>query len=155
MAGSPAPSPPEAHRALARLAVTGALLLAVWWPAWPGGSDGFPLSNYPMFGYARPSVSRVRTVLGVRPDGRRVPLTPWHIGGTGQAKQALSTAQNAVRDGHAAALCAEVVARVTASPPPAPLVALEVVTDSWDVLGSIRPGSTPRSRRVHARCEVP
>lgn len=137
------------------MVVTAAVLLAVWWPARPGGTDGFPLSSYPMFGYARAYSSRVDTVLGVRADGRRVPLTPILVGGTGRSKQALATVQAAVVEGRTAGLCREVAGRVSAGVEALePVIALEVVTDTWDTLGSLEPGAAPRERRVHARCEV-
>ncbi|MCA9706183.1 MAG: hypothetical protein KDK70_10070, partial [Myxococcales bacterium] len=94
--GSRAPSSP---RSLVRLLVTAAVLVAVWWPARPGGTDGFPLSSYPMFGDARSPISRVDTVVGIGPDGRSVTLTPWHLGGTRRSKHALHTVQTAVHEG--------------------------------------------------------
>lgn len=149
---SPLTSPAVAWR---RIGLTGLLIALVWWPARPGAEDDFPLSTYPMFGHVRASSSPVRTVLGVRADGRRVPLTPALVGGTANAKQALATALNAVRLGHTEALCDTVARRVAASAPQPPLIALEVVTDVWDTLGALEPGATPSERRVHARCEVP
>jgi len=138
-----------------RIGLTALLVALVWWPARPGAEDDFPLSTYPMFGHVRASSSPVRTVLGVRADGRRVPLTPVLVGGTANGKQALSTALNAVRLGRTEALCDAVARRVAAAPPQPPVVALEVVTDVWDTLGALEPGAAPRERRVHARCEVP
>ncbi len=127
----------------------------VWWPVRPGATDGFPLSTYPMFGYARSTRSVVHTVLGVEADGRRRPLTPLLVGGTARPKHALSTAQNAVLGGRSRALCQEVLARVIATPPDEPIVAVEVVTETWNTLASVDPGTHPLGRSVHARCEVP
>lgn len=138
-----------------RLLLTGLVLAAVWWPARPGAEDDFPLSTYPMFGSLRGRVSPVRTVLGVRADGRRVPLSPEVVGGTGNPKQALAIVIDAVRLGRTDALCRRVARRVAATPLEPPVVALEVVTDTWDNLEALEPGAEPRRRRVHARCGVP
>ncbi len=138
-----------------RLVVSVGLLAAVWWPAWPGVPDGFPLSTYPMFGYPRGPNSVVHTVLGVRADGGYRPLTPRLVGGTAHAKHALSTARNAVLQGRTEPLCRAVVQRVAATPLAAQVVAVEVVTDTWATLGSRERGATPTQRRVHARCELP
>lgn len=138
-----------------RLSVTALLLVAVWMPARPGAEDGFPFSTYPMFGYARTERSVIETVVGVEADGRRRPLTPWHIAGTTRAKQALATARAAIRRGTAADLCRDVAARIAERPLPADLVSVEVVSDTWRALDVIEPGAGPLERQVHARCEVP
>ncbi len=150
-------TPPTTPSATAwrRIGLTVLLVVLVWWPARPGAEDDFPLSTYPMFGHLRASSSPVRTVLGVRADGRRVPLDPVLVGGTANPKQALATALNAVKRRRSEALCDAVATRVAAADPPPPLVAVEVVTDVWDTLGAFEPGATPSERRVHARCEVP
>lgn len=108
-----------------------------------------------MFGYARRQTSVIRIVLGVRADGRRVPLTPAHVGGSSNSKQSLHTVLTAVRKGHSPALCREVAQRVSRSPPVEPVVALEVVTERWNTLDALRPDATPLERRLHTRCEVP
>jgi hypothetical protein len=134
--------------------VTAAVLGAVWWPARPGGLDGFPLSSYPMFGYARAPFSVVDTVLGVGADGRRRPLTPEILAGVSQPKLALVRVIEAIKQRRADALCREVAHRVAALPPGERPVALEVVTDTWDTLQALEPGAEPRRRVVHERCEV-
>lgn len=137
-----------------RVLVTSAVLAAVWWPARPGGVDGFPLSSYPMFGYARAPTSVVDTALGVDADGRRRPLTPTVLVGMPQAKLAMATVQWAVARRRTEGLCEEIAARAAALPSAERPVAIEVVTDTWDTLGALEPGSSPRTRVVHARCEV-
>ena len=138
-----------------RAVVTLAVLGAVWWPARPGGRDGFPLSSYPMFGYARRPTSVVETVLGVTADGRRVPLSPERLAGVSQPKLALERVREAIVRGRADALCRDVARRVseTTAAHERP-VALEVVTDTWDTLEGLAPGAAPRTRVVHERCEV-
>lgn len=144
-----------------RVVVTLAVLGAVWWPARPGGHDGFPFSSYPMFGYARPSTSEVDTVLGVGADGQRRPLSPELLAGVSQPKLALERVREAIRRKRAGALCRDVAQRVSASasakemPASERPVALEVVTDTWDTLEGLEPGAEPRARIVHERCEVP
>lgn len=135
--------------------VTAVVLGAVWWPARPGGRDGFPLSTYPMFGYARAPTSRVDTVLGVGDDGQRRPLSPELVGGVTHPKLALRRVMEAVAERRTDALCRDVAQRVAARPPARRPHALEVVTDTWDTLHALEPGAEPRTRVVHARCEVP
>lgn len=141
-----------------RVAVTIAVLVAVWWPARPGGRDGFPLSSYPMFGYARPSTSVVDTVLGVGADGERRPLSPELLAGVSQPKLALERVRDAIRKERAGALCREVAERVRVQGKELPASerprTLEVVTDTWDTLEGLEPGAKPRARIVHERCEV-
>lgn len=138
----------------ARLSLTVAVVGAVLAPAIPGSSDGFPLSTYPMFGYARAPVTVIETALGVTADGRRVPLRPWHIGGTGQAKYALSTARAAISQGDAPRLCTEVAARVAERPPRPDLSAIEIVRERWATDDAVAP-RLPSARRTFARCPVP
>lgn len=149
------PAPDSRRTAWIRLVVTGLLLGAVWRPALPGAEDGFPFSTYPMFGYAQSGETVVETVVGVEADGRRRPLTPWHVAATTRTKQALATARAAVRRGQTLPLCREVAARLVQRPLPTTFVAVEVVSDTWRTLDVIEPGAGPLDRQVHARCEVP
>jgi hypothetical protein len=146
---------PGGGRGWWRVVVTAAVLAAVWWPARPGGADGFPLSSYPMFGYTRAPTSVVDTVLGVGADGQRRPLTPPLLAEVWQPKPALVHVAEAIRHRRAEALCREVAKRVAALPAPERPLALEVVTDTWDTLHALEPGAGPQQRVVHARCEVP
>lgn len=137
-----------------RAVVTLAVLGAVWWPARPGGEDGFPLSSYPMFAQARPPTSVVETVLGVGANGRRQPLSPGLLAGVRQPKLALERVREAIRRGRADALCEDVARRVRELPAGERPVALEVVTETWDTLEGLEAGAKPRRRVVHRRCEV-
>lgn len=145
---------PGASRGAWRVVVTVAVLGAVWWPARPGGRDGFPLSSYPMFGYARPPTSEIDTVLGVDADGQRRPLSPELLAGVSQPKLALERVRDAIRRERAGALCRDVAERVRERVASERVVALEVVTDTWDTLAGLEPGAEPRTRVVHERCEV-
>jgi hypothetical protein len=153
-AGAPRVRRPGRRPSGWRAVVTVAVLGAVWWPARPGGSDGFPLSSYPMFGYARPPTSKVETVLGVDTDGARRPLSPGLIAGVSQPKLALARVREAIERRHTAALCRDVARRVAERPASERLVALEVVSDTWDTIEGLRPGAAPTKRVVHERCEV-
>lgn len=137
-----------------RAVVTLAVLGAVWWPARPGGEDGFPLSSYPMFAQARPPTSVVETVLGVDANGRRRPLSPALLAGVRQPKLALERVREAIRRGRAGVLCEDVARRVLELPADERPVALEVVTETWSTLEALEPGSKPQRRIVHQRCEV-
>jgi len=145
-------TPPAAVRW--RVLVTGLVLAAVWWPARPGATDGFPFSTYPMFAEPRAARSQVHTVLGVRSDGRRVPLRPAVVGGSVDAKHALHTVMSAVVEGRAVGLCEAVRGRVEGSASDEGVVAIEVVTDTWDPRRGLEPEVGPLERVVHARCEV-
>ncbi|MCX4243480.1 hypothetical protein [Paraliomyxa miuraensis] len=137
-----------------RVVLTAAVLAAVWWPARPGGTDGFPLSTYPMFGYARAPTSVVETALGVDAAGRKHTLRPVVIVGTSHPKLALATVKRAVAQRRTEGLCREIAARAAALPEEERPVAIEVATETWDTLAAFAPGAEPQRRKVHARCEV-
>src|SRR5690606_11333539 len=69
--------------------VSTVMLAAVAWPA-VRGSDGFPLSNYPMFSRPKDSIVQVYHVVAHSREGRHRPLPPAVLG-TDEIMQAYQT----------------------------------------------------------------
>ena len=122
--------------------------------AWPWGSDSFPVSSYPMFARPRAQVATVQTVVGVRETGERVTLSPALIGDTRWTNLTARLVLDAVKAGadESARLCGRVAARVADERQD--LVAVEVVTETFDSIAHLTEGAPPISVRVHARCEA-
>jgi hypothetical protein len=129
-------------------------VLAVAWPmVRHPPSDGFPLSNYPMFTQLRPRVTTIDVTLGVDRHGGDVRLSPSEVGGTIEVIQAVNTVRRSIAEGRASALCDEVAARVAARG--RDVVGVVVATDVYDIVDALVERGPPLERRVHARCEVP
>jgi hypothetical protein len=111
-------------------------------------ADSFPLSTYPMFSLARPAETTVSSAAGFDAAGNRVTLSPRVVGGTAEVIQAAGTIGQAISSGSTEALCAEVLAKA----PPA-VVAVEIATETYDVVGYFDGDEEPIRRTVHARCE--
>ena len=128
----------------------GVLLLAL--TAYPAlrspADDSFPLSTYPMFSTARPAETSVSSAVGFDSTDQRITLSPRIVGGTLEVIQAAGTIAQAIRSGSTANLCDEVLAKA-----PAAVVAVEIVTETYDVVGYFDGADDPSQRTVHARCE--
>ncbi|HWL45499.1 MAG TPA: hypothetical protein VNQ73_21340 [Ilumatobacter sp.] len=134
-----------------RVAVgAGAAAIAVLaWPAVdPSSTDSLPVSNYPMFARPRPSVNRFPVVVLHDADHGERRLDPREISGTDQPMQAAMTVSQAVREGTAAELCAEIAAAL-AEPG-----TIEVVTATYDAIAWFDGDERPIEREVHAACEA-
>ena len=110
--------------------------------------DSFPLSTYPMFSLARPAETSVSTAVGFDAGNDRITLSPRIVGGTVEVIQAAGTIAQAIRSGATGELCSEVLERV-----PSTVVAVEIVTETYDVIDYFDGNEDPISRTVHARCE--
>ena len=110
--------------------------------------DSFPLSTYPMFSLARPRETTVSSAAGYDAAGARLRLSPRVVGGTGEVIQAAGTIVQAIRDETTAALCEEILTNV-----PTAAVAVEIVTETYDVIGYFDGDEDPLERTIHARCE--
>ena len=110
--------------------------------------DSFPLSTYPMFSLARPAETSVNTAVGFDASARRVTLSPRIIGGTVEVIQAAGTVAQAIRSGETFELCQEVLDKA-----PPSVVAVEIVTETYDVVGYFDGDEDPISRTVHTRCQ--
>lgn len=138
-------------------AILAALVLAPA-VAFPDGDD-FPLSPYAMFARNRGSTSSLATVVGLDADGEARRLSPRLVNGTAEVVQASAVVAREVAAGHAERLCAEVAGRVGAAGPSAapgrsPLVAVEVVTETFDAVAWFDGEQEPLRRTVHASCAV-
>jgi hypothetical protein len=147
-------------RAAPAVAVTALVAAAVLWPAaaFPDGDD-FPLSPYPMFARDRGRASAIATVVGVDDEGRVQRLSPQLVNGTREIVQAAAVVAHEVAAGQAARLCREVAARAAALAPrggrAGALVAVEVVTETYDAVAWFDGDREPLARVVHASCPVP
>lgn len=112
------------------------------------GDDSFPLSTYPMFSLARPAETTVSSAVGFDAADQRVILSPRIVGGTAEVIQAAATVGRAIRSGAAEELCREIIARA-----PTKAVAVEIVTETYDVVAYFDGDEEPIRRTVHARCE--
>lgn len=126
-----------------------ALLGALAWPAFaPGELDSLPLSNYPMFAHERDAVSAFTVAVNVAVDGAEHRLDLHEIGRTDQPMQAVMTVRQAVRDGSADELCAEIAARADRDG------TVEIVTVRLDAVDWFAGNKEPLDRTVHASCPV-
>ena len=120
------------------------LLAALAWPAVaPGELDSLPLSNYPMFAHERERVTGFHVAVLVDPEGEEHGLDLRAVGGTDQPVQAAMTVAQAVRNGQAAELSAEVADRVGS---------VEIVSVRYDAPGWFAGDRDPVARTVHASC---
>jgi hypothetical protein len=132
-----------------------AMLVAMLWPM-IRKSDGFPLSNYPMFSSPRDPEALVYHVVGFSERGEHRPVPPDMLG-TEEVMQAYQTAKLAFRGGREASmeLCREVAARLGERSRWADIEVLEVREDRFDTIAYWQGDRKPRRTRVRARCEVP
>lgn len=110
--------------------------------------DSFPLSTYPMFSLARPAETTVSSAVGFDGADTRLTLSPRVVGGTGEVIQAAGTVIQAINAGTSSALCREVLSKA-----PEEVVAIEIVTETYDVVAYFDGDEEPAQRTVHARCE--
>ena len=104
-------------------------LAALAWPAVdPTPGDSLPVSNYPMFARPRPAESRFPVVLLGESEASSRRLDPRQISGTDQPMQAAMTVGQAVRNGSADELCAEIAAALDE------LGSVWIVTDTYDAI---------------------
>jgi len=134
------------------------LLAAVGWPALRDlGADDFPLSTYPMFARPRARVNDVTSAVAVAADGTREPIPPSYIANA-ETMQAISTLRQSVARGPRAsrALCEAIAGRLGDASEPALRRAaqVEIVTGRVDAIDYLAGRATPRTRRLHARCDV-
>ncbi|MCU1343827.1 MAG: hypothetical protein JWL70_93 [Acidimicrobiia bacterium] len=115
--------------------------------------DSFPLSTFPMFASQRTSSETVDTAVA-RAGTRIWRLDPERIAATDEVILAAATVSDAIANGHADRLCAEIAQRVL-SAGPREATAVEVVTEQYDAVQWFAGQRTPLQRQVHAQCAVP
>lgn len=129
------------------------LVITLLWPL-VRGSDGFPLSNYPMFSGKKQVDAKVSHVVVRYADDATQAVAPKMLG-TAEIMQASQIAKSAARDGaRAMELCTRVAQRVLEEGR-ANVVAVEVRTDEYDVLDYWAGDRHPRKTKVHASCPLP
>lgn len=133
---------------LRRRLVTALVLLAVVSPVLRD-RDSFPLSTYPMYATTRPEIVAFPTVAGYEAGGRRVRLSLQAIARTDDALIGQARVDQAIDEGRADALCAEVAGRVSDA-----VARVEVVTERHDVVDLATGQESLIDRDVHARCET-
>ena len=114
--------------------------------------DGLPLSTYPMYSRARSQTVTFATAAGVDGDGRSVELSLETVGASDDPLVVVGELRAAIRDGTADRRCREIAARVDAD---GEVVAVEVVTETHDVVARVADEPSVLDREVHATCEVP
>ncbi len=139
-------------------AVSCLVLLTVGLPAtWELSDDDFPLSTYPMFARPRGRVSDVTSVVAVSSDSARAPVPPRFIANA-EAMQAVSTLRTTVARGAVAsrALCEAIAGRIAVARDAElrDAVVVEIATGRVDAIDFLGGRATPRTRRLHARCDV-
>jgi hypothetical protein len=139
--------------------VTVIVLLLVGYPATRSlDTDDYPLSTYPMFARPRGRVGDVTSALAIAADGRSSPLPPNFVANA-EAMQAVSTLRRAVASGPRAsgALCRAIAERVSRASDVAlrGAVRVEIVSGRVDAIDYLGERAAPRSRQLHARCDVP
>jgi hypothetical protein len=125
---------------------------AMLWPL-HRGSDGFPLSNYPMFSREKDPVAVIHHVIAVSSAGNHRPLTPEHLG-TDEIMQASQTAKLAVQGRAAEDLCRRAAANVAADASYDDAVQLQVRVDWFDAIAYWTGDRAPRRTVIAATCSV-
>ena len=118
--------------------------------------DDFPFSTYPMFSGRLQRTVSLGHVVAVTRGAPDVPVPPRYLG-TDEVLQARATIAHASDRGTqpARALCQAVAARVAESGGPlAGADALEVRTDTYDVIAYFEGKREPTASRRHARCRL-
>ncbi len=133
--------------------VSAAVLGAMLWPL-ARGSDGFPLSNYPMFSREKDPVAVIHHVIAISESGNHRPLEPEHLG-TDEIMQASQTAKLAVQSRTADDLCERAAAVVAADDDYADATHLQVRVDTFDAVAYWKGDRAPRRTVVAASCPVP
>ena len=114
--------------------------------------DGLPLSTYPMYSRARSQTVTFATAAGVDGDGRSVELSLETVGASDDPLVVVGELRAAIRDGTADRRCREIAARIDAD---GEVLAVEVVTETHDVVARVADEPSVLDRDVHATCEVP
>jgi hypothetical protein len=129
--------------------------LAVLFPAfYPGASDSFPLSTYPMFSRQRGNLV-LSSVVGREPDGTARTLPP-ELVASGEVLQTKVLIEAAGRGGARALarLCSEVATRA-AGGAASGLASVEVVRRQYDPVRYFEGAAEPLAEHVLARCPLP
>ncbi len=116
--------------------------------------DGFPLSTFPMFATPLPGQVAMSYAQGVTADGQRRVLSPGHLD-TGEVLQASSRIERAVDAGprERLGLCLAIAARVAGDAALRDVVAIELVTGTYDTVETLAHGAVGHEV-TRARCDA-
>jgi hypothetical protein len=116
--------------------------------------DGFPLSTYPMFAWARPTQLTASYALGVTAGGGRRYLSPALVG-SGEVLQARAIIEAAVarRGPGLVALCQQIASRVASRGSYSEVTAIRIVTGTHDAVEFLVRDQLGREVEV-GRCPV-
>lgn len=128
-------------------------------------SDSYPLSTYPVYADARPATAELPTAVGVTAGGDRIRLSPTVIGASDDPLIVADRVADAIAGGRADRLCLAIVERAIAERSIArrmaadraglaTVEAVEVVTETVDLVATVAHGAPPLARTVHAACPV-
>jgi hypothetical protein len=134
-------------------AVVGATVIGAMLYPVVRGSDGFPLSNYPMFSREKDPVAVIHHVIAVSEAGNHRPLTPEHLG-TDEIMQASQTAKLAVQGRRADELCTRAAAAVAVDEDYADASHVQVRVDTFDAIAYWSGDRAPSKSVVAAMCAV-
>ena len=130
---------------VAVLAVASPVLRKPW-------DDGFPLSPYAMFAFARPTKLTMDYGLGETASGERVYLTPGIVGSS-EVLQALNVIARARQANQLPQLCERIAARVAQRDKYKNVVAIRIVTGTHDAVEYLARDVIGRETEMQ-RCEV-
>lgn len=130
------------------------MLGAVLWPA-VRGTDGFPLSNYPMFSRAKRQDAGIYHVVGYSSEGRHRAVSP-EILGSDEIMQASQTAKLAFKRGptDAQTLCGAAAQRVAIDVDYGDITKLQVRFDLYDAVKYWQGETKPKKTVVAAECRI-
>jgi hypothetical protein len=120
----------------------------------PGQPDSFPLSTYPMFSNRLGRTAALSTAVGLTATGDVRRLSPELISGGYEPVRAYATVDASIAHGDTDALCDEIAERTRKSGAP-DIVAIEVVTETHDVIAWFDGDKDADDRYVYAHCELP
>ncbi|MDB4963430.1 MAG: hypothetical protein JWP01_3429 [Myxococcales bacterium] len=114
--------------------------------------DGFPLSTYAMFAFARPTNQTLEYPLGITASGDRRYLAPWSIG-SGEVLQALNVVSRAKSTRTLPALCTTIASRIASLDEYRDVVSIRFVTGTHDAVDFLVRDQLGKETEL-VRCEV-
>jgi hypothetical protein len=123
---------------------------------WPVvvNSDDYPLSTYPMYSSDRRSDVAFVVARGLTEDGDSIGLGLQSIGSSDDSLVVAGELRAAIRRGDADSRCREIAGRVAAGSSEQVVSAIEIVTETRDVVKHARGEESLVGRTVNAACSV-
>lgn len=139
-----------------RLAAAVVSIVLIGTTLWPlvrsPDDDGFPLSTYPMFAFARPTELTIDYAFGVTSTGERRTLRPGLVG-SGEVLQVAAVISQARMTNQLPALCETIAARVAHEDALDDVTEIHIVTGTHDAVNYlVRDVRGPETQR--AGCPV-